>query len=412
MKECMAQVKDAMGPDAVILHTKKYREGGFLGYGSSEVVEVTAAIEDQPENVKPPKPAKPRAVEKPAPQPRNVLNQYKTNGTPAMVQQLQQQPNAAPSIDVMAGMPQNAATMPAAPLAAPTAARTADQQKIDQLEGELAQMKAMLAQVMNKEAAAGKVTLQDVLQKQEVASPILKELAVQATAGEPLLDYQDPQAKGVLSKFLAANMHFSAGIDLQQKPRTVALIGATGVGKTTTLAKIAARFVLEQNINAAMITADTYRISAVEQLKTYADIIGVPLTIVYTPEELKVALHKYADKDLVLVDTAGRSQHNSYQMQELQDFLQAAPQLEKHLVLSATTKEQDAAQILQKFSACEPDHIIFTKTDETSSLGMILNLLYQQDLSLSFLTNGQSVPDDIVPATPDALAELLLRAQI
>ena len=290
MKECMAQVKDAMGPDAVILHTKKYREGGFLGYGSSEVVEVTAAIEDQPENVKPPKPAKPRAVEKPAPQPRNVLNQYKTNGTPAMVQQLQQQPNAAPSIDVMAGMPQNAATMPAAPLAAPTAARTADQQKIDQLEGELAQMKAMLAQVMNKEAAAGKVTLQDVLQKQEVASPILKELAVQATAGEPLLDYQDPQAKGVLSKFLAANMHFSAGIDLQQKPRTVALIGATGVGKTTTLAKIAARFVLEQNINAAMITADTYRISAVEQLKTYADIIGVPLTIVYTPEELMEAL--------------------------------------------------------------------------------------------------------------------------
>ena len=161
-----------------------------------------------------------------------------------------------------------------------------------------------------------------------------------------------------------------------------------------------------------MTAADAYRISAVEQLKTYADIIGVPLTIVYTPEELKVALHKYADKDLVLVDTAGRSQHNSYQMQELQDFLQAAPQLEKHLVLSATTKEQDAAQILQKFSACEPDHIIFTKTDETSSLGMILNLLYQQDVSLSFLTNGQSVPDDIVPATPDALAELLLRAQI
>ena len=101
MKECMAQVKDAMGPDAVILHTKKYREGGFLGYGSSEVVEVTAAIEDQPENVKQPKQAKPRAAEKPAPQPRNVLNQYKTNGTPAMVQQLQQQPTAAPSIDVM-----------------------------------------------------------------------------------------------------------------------------------------------------------------------------------------------------------------------------------------------------------------------------------------------------------------------
>ena len=205
-------------------------------------------------------------------------------------------------------------------------------------------------------------------------------------------------------------MRCAKGINLRgRKPRTVALIGPTGVGKTTTLAKIAARFVLEQNVDAALITADTYRISAVEQLKTYSDIIGIPLTIVYTPDELRVALHKYADKDLILVDTAGRSQHNAYQMQELQEFLQAAPHIEKHLVLSATTKQQDAKDILTKFAACKPDRVIFTKTDETSSVGLIPNLLYEQDIALSFLTNGQSVPDDIVPATPEALAELLLR---
>ena len=181
------------------------------------------------------------------------------------------------------------------------------------------------------------------------------------------------------------------------------------MGKTTTLAKIAARFVLEKNIRAALITADTYRISAVEQLKTYSDIIGLPLEIVYTPEELKVAIHKHRDKDLILIDTAGRSQHNDYQMKELQDFLAVDSRIEKHLVMSATTKNRDVADILQKFSVCEPGRVIFTKTDETSSLGLIVNLLADKDISLSFMTNGQSVPDDIIPATADKLAALLLR---
>jgi flagellar biosynthesis protein FlhF len=187
------------------------------------------------------------------------------------------------------------------------------------------------------------------------------------------------------------------------------LIGATGVGKTTTLAKIAARFVLEKGVKAALITADTYRISAVEQLKTYSDIIGLPLEIVYSPDELKVAIHKHKDKDLVLIDTAGRSQHNDYQMKELQDFLSVDGRIEKHLVMSATTKERDAEDILEKFSVCKPDRVIFTKTDETGSVGLILNLLSKRDIAVSFLTNGQSVPDDIIPATPAELARLLLR---
>jgi len=430
----MAQVKAELGADAVILHTKKYREGGFLGYGSSEVVEVTAAIEDQPER-KPAKrkeaPAKPPA--QPAPQPRQVLNQYKTNGTPAAVQQLEQpvmpQPAAAPAQapavayaqpaapvipapSMQPGQPLAAAQMPAVAQqpATPSPTQAEDKEKIDRLENELAQMKAMLAQVMNKETGADQVTLLDALQRQEVTEDIRKDLAAQASAGEALLDCRDPQAQEVLSTFLKQHVRCAKGINLRgRKPRTVALIGPTGVGKTTTLAKIAARFVLEQNVDAALITADTYRISAVEQLKTYSDIIGIPLTIVYTPDELRVALHKYADKDLILVDTAGRSQHNAYQMQELQEFLQAAPHIEKHLVLSATTKQQDAKDILTKFAACKPDRVIFTKTDETSSVGLIPNLLYEQDIALSFLTNGQSVPDDIVPATPEALAELLLR---
>ena len=133
------------------------------------------------------------------------------------------------------------------------------------------------------------------------------------------------------------------------------------------------------------------------------------MEIVYSPDELKVAIHKHKDKDLVLIDTAGRSQHNDYQMKELQDFLAVDGRIEKHLVMSATTKERDAEDILEKFSVCRPDRVIFTKTDETGSVGLILNLLSKREIAISFLTNGQSVPDDIIPATPAELARLLLR---
>ena len=109
------------------------------------------------------------------------------------------------------------------------------------------------------------------------------------------------------------------------------------------------------------------------------------------------------------MDTAGRSQYNEYQMDELKDLIAAHPRMEKHLVVSATTKEQDAAEIMERFSACLPDSIIFTKTDETRSFGIVLNLLSCGKIPLSFLSNGQSVPDDIIPATAERLAGLLLR---
>ena len=194
------------------------------------------------------------------------------------------------------------------------------------------------------------------------------------------------------------------GLELKARKRKIAaLLGPTGVGKTTTLAKIAAQCVLEKGVSTAFITADTYRISAVEQLKTYADIFGLPIAIVYTPDELKEAIQKFRQKQLILIDTAGRSQHNRRQMAELNQ------NIEKYLVLSATTKNEDAKDIVDKFSVCKPDKVIFTKTDETKSLGIILNILRKKAMRLSYLTNGQSVPDDIVPAQAEKLAELFLR---
>ncbi len=456
----MEQVKEELGRDAVILHTKKYREGGFMGYKGKEIVEVTAAIEENA----PEAPLKSRAkrsvpdpdklptaggkldiLSKAAPMPNTILSQYKTNGTETGVR-MAEAPITAPVFQPLIPEPAGGAVPPQArvlttetideatnanvakqkedeevnaansaseqPAVQPVmiASNPEDAEKIQKLEAEWAQRKTLLTQAMRKDQPQDEVSLQEALRRQEVDEDILKDMAAKTAAGDMLMDSLDKRAQGVVAGYLEDKMNFAEGIKLNKHGvRIVALIGATGVGKTTTLAKIAARFVLEKNIRAALITADTYRISAVEQLKTYSDIIGLPLEIVYSPNELKVAIHKHRDKDLILIDTAGRSQHNEYQMKELQEFLAVDSRIEKHLVMSATTKNRDVADILQKFSVCEPGRVIFTKTDETSSLGMIVNLLADKDISLSFMTNGQSVPDDIVPATADKLAALLLR---
>ena len=284
-----------------------------------------------------------------------------------------------------------------------------NQEKIQRLEDEVAHMKALLAEVLGKENKKGDISLHEALRRQEVDEDILTEMATHAGAGDTLVDSKSKAAKGTLSAYLNEHLRFSDGIKLNRHGvRIVALLGTTGVGKTTTLAKIAAKFVLEHGISAALITADTYRISAVDQLKTYSDILGLPLEIVYTPAELSAAIEKHKNKELILIDTAGRSQQNEFQMRELEEFLRVNPRIEKHLVISATTKLTDAKEIMNKFSAVVPEKVIFTKIDETSTLGMIINLLRNQKLALSYVTTGQSVPDDIDQATADVLTDLLL----
>ena len=282
---------------------------------------------------------------------------------------------------------------------------------IEELQNELAQMKAMLVQVVSKEKTPeDEMSLQQVLKQQEVESDIIDDVVLQLPAEAILADKDTPLALEGLKKYLADNVQMADGLELKSRKRKIAaLLGPTGVGKTTTLAKIAAQCVLEKGISTAFITADTYRISAVEQLKTYADILGLPIAIVYTPDELKEAIQKFRQKQLILIDTAGRSQHNRRQMAELKEFLAVNQNIEKYLVLSATTKNEDAKDIIDKFSVCKPDKVIFTKTDETKSLGIILNILRRKEMRLSYLTNGQSVPDDIVPAEAEKLAELFLR---
>jgi flagellar biosynthesis protein FlhF len=191
-------------------------------------------------------------------------------------------------------------------------------------------------------------------------------------------------------------------------PAVIALIGPTGVGKTTTVAKLAANFKLVQGLDVGLVTLDTYRIAAVQQLKTYADIIGIPVNVILTPEELADARRAFASKDVVLVDTAGRSQRDLQKMDELRAFIQAGGFDQVHLVVSAATSEANLADVMERFAPLATDHLILSKMDEAACPGHVLRIVLESGKRLSYLTTGQEVPDDIEPADAERFTAMIL----
>ncbi len=190
--------------------------------------------------------------------------------------------------------------------------------------------------------------------------------------------------------------------------RLVALVGPTGVGKTTTIAKLAANFRLREKRRVGLITVDTYRIAAVEQLRTYADIIDLPMEVVSTPREMREAVAKMSQLDLILLDTAGRSPKDEVQIQELRAFLTEAQADEVHLVMSSVCSSSTLLKTAERFGEVGATSLLITKLDEASSFGSLWPLLRSCPLPLSYLTDGQNVPDDIQPADRRRLARLVL----
>lgn len=174
----------------------------------------------------------------------------------------------------------------------------------------------------------------------------------------------------------------------------IMLVGPTGIGKTTTLAKMAA-IIKRNNKKVAIVTIDTYRIAAADQLKIYADIMGIPAHVCYTPKDLKLTIESLRDMDVILIDTAGRSHKNDLQLGELKVFIDTVMPDKKILVCSSNVKTKDLINIYEKFSISNPDSLIFTKLDETSSTGQIISLSKYTNLPVEFITTGQKVPDDI-----------------
>ena len=193
----------------------------------------------------------------------------------------------------------------------------------------------------------------------------------------------------------------------QGKQKIVVFVGPSGVGKTTTVAKLAFAHALRMKDRVALITLDNYRIAAVEQLKIYAKIIGISIEVASTGKEFKKCLNRLKDKDLILIDTPGISQKDEYQFNELRNFFDKVRHIETHLLLSATTKENDLIDILARFKVFPISKLLFTKLDESTSYGNMLNPLIQSKIPVSYFTNGQQVPEDIEIATLNKLADLM-----
>lgn len=197
----------------------------------------------------------------------------------------------------------------------------------------------------------------------------------------------------------------------KKNPKLIFFIGPTGVGKTTTIAKIASKFCVEEKKKIALLTADTYRIAAAEQLRTYASILEVPFRVIYTPDEIVQSVAQYNDYDYILVDTSGHSHQNEEQKSAIFDLVQATgEEVEKEvfLVVSATTKYKDLVRIADAYKEIKDFKLIFTKLDETTALGNLYNLRLHTGASLSYVTCGQNVPDDISPFNAQSTVKQIL----
>jgi flagellar biosynthesis protein FlhF len=244
----------------------------------------------------------------------------------------------------------------------------------------------------------------------DLSEDLARELVERIRSEAPGAEWADPVlAKARIARMIEAEIHIAGPIAVTPgRRRLVALVGPTGVGKTTTIAKLAANYRLHQGKRVGLVTMDTYRIAAVEQLRTYANIIEVPIRPVLSTGELEAVLKTMLDRDVVLMDTAGRSQNNRLRLSQLRSFVAAAQPDEVHLVVSATTNRLGTLQVLERFLPLGANRLIVTKLDEAAAFGVFLNAALATGLPLSYVTTGQDVPEDILPADADALAECIV----
>jgi flagellar biosynthesis protein FlhF len=407
IREAILQVKRELGDDAVILKTRKIvkprfsilnsskgsrGKRGLLDFMGREQVEITAATKDydlsahQPEQTR-----ETRALQFSTPDLNPKLPQQETN--------LNSRPNPANY-----------------PLAQETRQRHA--KVSEKVAEDLASVKNTLAYIAEKlqfqELASLPAPLAAVcrdLINRGVEERLVKKFAMECAHGTSNQELGEPASlKGKMSAMISNCIRESPMAKPQagRRPRVIAVVGPTGTGKTTTLVKMATNEEILGRQKVAFVSADTYRIAAVEQLKTFAAIAAIPVGVVYSPEEMPETLGHFKDRDYVLIDTAGRSQNHLDQLLELRQFMQRAAPDEIHLVLSVTTKHRDLLDIIGKFDAVGADRFIFTKLDESASLGTIVNIAHEMPKPIAFVTFGQSVPGDIAIAKASHLAGMIM----
>jgi flagellar biosynthesis protein FlhF len=430
MAEALRQVKAELGPDAMILSTKKEKQGGVLGFFSKQVIKVTAAID--PHRPAPPPPP-PLVRERPERE-RTAKEEFENSMLAPLARELR---DLRDKVELMSKKEEELRQKQQDQLTTPEK----QQEKTDGNGAnftsiprqELEDIKKMLldtlaknqegdvkpvqwpdvavsrsAEPEKKTAEAVKLPLEQELDRQGIEPELQGKII--ATMNTLPLEQGEGAAKGRLGATFGRLIRFAGNLRMKKNaPRVIALVGPTGVGKTTTTAKLAAMYALNRGNKVALITMDIFRVGAVEQLKTYTKIMGIPLEVGSTPKELERALERHADCDLILIDTAGRSHKDTDKLEEMKVFLGNSVQADIYLCLSATTKDRELEEILNRFSILPISKVVFTKLDECESVGCIVNLLLKANLQLAYFTTGQKVPEDIEVATSEKLADLILK---
>lgn len=372
MPEAMKLIRSDMGNDAVILNSRVIQTGGFFGFFKKRSIEVIAAIDKKPE-------------EQALPVMKDKQKELET-GIPARESKQE------------------------------LLMEKRDKIKSVELQKELMELKMLLQNVQIEGSNDGiplpppiqdlkQILFNQGIQHQETNEIIKAAIEWWYTSGggktkNEVINW----AKDYFIKQLSS-LPFGG---ISYKKKYINIVGPTGVGKTTTLAKIAAISMLKHKKSIAFITTDTYRIAAIEQLKTYANILNVPVEVCYNLQDFQNAVKKFENCDLVFIDTAGRNFRNRKYVDDLKDIIDFNQDIETLLVLSLTSKQVDMEEIIHQFSIVTVDKLIFTKADETSSYGAMYNMMKKEQIAAAYITNGQNVPDDFVAATPENVSDHIL----
>jgi flagellar biosynthesis protein FlhF len=381
MQEALDMVRSDLGPKAAVLQTRDVRTGGlFRLMPGMRRVEVTAST----------------SVNVPSRMPRRTRI----------------------GLDLSQAAGLDLSTPPEfAPATAAPEAQEARSAFRDELKGRLTDLHSMVEDLRRRSQRLAPSDLPgslftvftDLIEagvSEDLARELVERVQVDA-AGEELAD--PTLIKARLARMVEQELVVSGPLQVQPgRRRLVALVGPTGVGKTTTIAKLAATFRLRQKYKVGLITVDTYRVAAVEQLGTYADIIDLPMSVVSTPREMREAVAGMSHLDLILMDTAGRSPRDEVKIQELKSMLAEASADEVHLVLSSAAGAATLVRTAEQFAAAGTTGLLLTKLDEVANFGNLLPLIRSSRLPLSYVTDGQNVPDDIKPANSRRLARMVL----
>ena len=424
MREALAKVRKELGPEAAVLHTREVRRSGLMGWLSrGRVIEITASdtvnVPSRLPERKKQAHTQPASSTSVAARPKHQDVELDIS-LPAMSYPPSARKSASPPASSTSENASNAFDQTRSELGFGQAHLEQDYRAKfrSALKGQDESLTSMVEQLSQEPAQKSQTELPEALfhvytdlieadVSEEAARELMERLRRELSPEE----FQHlPAVKNRMAQLIESEMQEHGPIRTWQgKQRIVALVGPTGVGKTTTVAKLAANYRLREKLRVGLITVDTYRIAAVEQLRTYADIIDLPMEVVSTPREMREAVARMHDMDLILMDTAGRSPRDEVKIQELKSLLSEAGADEVHLVLSSVASANNLASTAEKFAPAGTTALIMTKLDEASALGNLLPLLRKSRLPMSYLTNGQNVPDDIAVADKRRLARSILQ---